>query len=786
MNKSKLSETIHKIIVLENILDEKELKDILNIIESEKNNAYDFIEKTLLWGLLELCRKRRYLSNFSYGVIAIDEEFFNQLAKEIYPESIKGSVAFLKLFREKISDFEEAERKEIYAFISFCVFCTSEKYNLKREYDNQINAAILNKVYFDCLNFQPNWQNGNKTFEAPAINETDFLNMKILETCISIEDAVVWTQLNYIATSPMEEHSYNCFPNYPERLPSIEKAFSLLLKMSFSQEYKNKSETEKEEIADYIFSQINHIWFGNTEMSSKPMAIEYYELYPGYVYCFYKILQYLDKNTFDYYFPKIHKGNVKFEQFRFTAIWALNCEENERIPDPLLYELSRAMGNYSDGIKEQDLKRLINSYVCNPDFQKGIEDLNNEKNYLLRCTFYFLLWDLSAAWHEFIPNESFTENLGYNEHTVLMSQFFEPFLDNSWRKSFTEEERKTQIRLPVKWMSNDVFLKLINLMLEKYHSNGKLEAFDLEKTDTEIFRCMVFNLSRFSALDRNNLLSVMDFVGEIRNKKDFYSQPKKNQKFYTEDSSNEEICRLKENQRILKEEVDKGFELDHIRQNLPPVPMADMYYYRRMTCKFFNDTDKLYELKLEYDKKKWKIVCREEYRISRKNNFTGHYLYCAERNTERHYSRLSALEAVLNDDYPDNLLFSFIDARDFLYQQKEEKKDSHYESIQIEYLLQFLEVCVKVFALKFNLFNQEQMKTKSIWELLYTNDKKALKIKLPENMNFKEVLGDQYLFDIEWFFKFMFCVKNNFIETYYKEISAYLIYLSIRMDQLDI
>ena len=131
-------------------------------------------------------------------------------------------------------------------------------------------------------------------------------------------------------------------------------------------------------------------------------------------------------------------------------------------------------------------------------------------------------------------------------------------------------------------------------------------------------------------------------------------------------------------------------------------------------------------------------------------------------------------------------MFSFIDARDFLYQQKEEKKASHYESIQIEYLLKFLEVCVKVFALKFNLFDLEQLKTKSIWELLYTNDKKALKIKLPENMNFKEVLGEQYLFDIEWFFKFMFYVKSNFIETYYKEISAYLIYLSIRMDQLDI
>ena len=785
-NKNKIIETIHKIISLEKVLDEKELKDILNVVENEKNNANGFIEKTLLWGLLEICSKRMHLSLFRFKEIHIDNDFYDQLTKEIYPQSVKGNTEFLKFFKEKISDLEESERKEIYAFISFCVFCTRQEFDLKREYDNQINAAILNKLYFDSLNFQPKWTYGDKTFEPSLISKSDFLKMNILETCISVEDALIWTNLNYLTSPPMEEGSISCFPDYPEKMPSIEKAFSLLLKMSFEEEYKSKSDKEKAEISDYILKQLHHIWLGNAEKPPKPMALEFYELYPGYVYCLYKMIQYLDKNTFNYYFPKTYKGNLQLEKLRFTAMWALGAEKDERIPDPLLYELYMAIGNFdTDEKTEEALRKMINSYGSSPEIQKSMEQFNFEKNYLLRCTFYFLLWDLSAAWHEFIPNESFTENLGYNEHRVLMSQFFEPFLDKTWCRIFTEEERNNQIRLSVKWMSNEVFLKLINLMLEKYHCNGKLESFDLEKTDTEIFRCLLFNLSKNSTFDRNNLLSVMDFVGELRAKKDFFSQPKKSKKYSSENLSNEEIERIRENQRLLREEIDKGFELNHIRQYIPAVPVAGFFYERKMTCKFFNDTDKLYELKAFPEKKKWKIDCKEEYRISRKNNFTGHYLYCAERNTDRHYSRLSALEAVLNDDYPENLLFSFIDARDFLYQQKEEKKGRHNELIQIDYLLKCLEIFVFVFVCKFKLIDKKRLEQESVWNLLFTNDKKALKIKLPDNINFKEVLGEQYLFDIEWFFEFMFCVKPGFIESYNKEISAYLIYLSIRMGQID-
>ena len=67
-------------------------------------------------------------------------------------------------------------------------------------------------------------------------------------------------------------------------------------------------------------------------------------------------------------------------------------------------------------------------------------------------------------------------------------------------------------------------------------------------------------------------------------------------------------------------------------------------------------------------------------------------------------------------------MFSFIDARDFLYQQKEEKKDRHNELIQIDYLLKCLEIFVFVFVCKFKLIDKKRLE-----------QTKALTARLPKN-----------------------------------------------------
>ena len=99
--------------------------------------------------------------------------------------------------------------------------------------------------------------------------------------------------------------------------------------------------------------------------------------------------------------------------------------------------------------------------------------------------------------------------------------------------------------------------------------------------------------------------------------------------------------------------------------------------------------------------------------------------------------------------------------------------------------MHFLELLLNVFVKRFNLLDEEKLKGKSVWQLLYTNDKKNLKIQLPDEMDYQEVLGNQYLFDLKWLFEFLFCVKSDFLEDFYNEISVYLIYLAVKMNAFD-
>ena len=52
-------------------------------------------------------------------------------------------------------------------------------------------------------------------------------------------------------------------------------------------------------------------------------------------------------------------------------------------------------------------------------------------------------------------------------------------------------------------------------------------------------------------------------------------------------------------------------------------------------------------------------------------------------------------------------------------------------------------------------------------------------------MDYQETLGNQYLFDLKRLFNFLYCVKSDFLETYYNEISVYLIYLAMKIDAFD-
>ena len=67
--------------------------------------------------------------------------------------------------------------------------------------------------------------------------------------------------------------------------------------------------------------------------------------------------------------------------------------------------------------------------------------------------------------------------------------------------------------------------------------------------------------------------------------------------------------------------------------------------------------------------------------------------------------------------------------------------------------------------------------------MLYTNDKNVNKsIKIPEALDYTTILGEQYLQEIKWFFKNLYCIDSFFREFYYSSIATYLVYLSILLE----
>ena len=755
---------------------------------SGKDTEDLFLQSILCWSLFQAYKKRK-------GIFASEIPEQKSLEKKIYHEAIFKNKNFLSYLKNRLVFLPEAEKNTIYTFVSFFVFIPVNSIMGPDflDYHNQINCAILNQVYFESLNNQLSWAAPGKDGKPQhyiwkPISKDDFEKRNILPACISLDQACSWVHLNYVLSQPMEESAIDCFSDYHEYTPNKEYAFDQLLKLNFNEEYKAKAKNERAKIAKFVFDELHAIWLGNTSLAPKPAAMEYYELYPGYVYCLYKLIPEFDKNTFYSIFPEFQKATGLFEQMRFSAFKVL---KGIKLPSPLAYELGCILGKH-EGIKSEELIDFINSYPESEtsDYMSNFSQLPQlEKFFLLACMFYFLLWDFAAEWHEFIPSDDKSENLGFAEHTKLMEDFFAPFLDKSWMKTFSHEEfeetRKKLVRIYMNWTEIKVIQKLLNSVLEKYHCNGSLSVEELDKSNPQIIQVIIYNLSNFKNRDRNSLLSMMDFVGEQRCKVELYVQPKKDKKYDTYDEADKERELMDKKQEALREEIDKGFELNFVRQH--PVPDYNYTYFRKMTCKFFNDTDKIYIRKSKScDKKQhWKIDCKEKYRVSNSNNLYTHYLYCAERNTERHYSSFSALNSVLNDAYPKNLLFAFIDARDFLILQKEEKKAHPEEVLQLDYLLHLLGLLLNIFVSKFNLIKSEDRKGKSIWDLLYTNNKKELKVKLPQNMDYQETLGNQYLFDLKRLFNFLYCVKSDFLETYYNEISVYLIYLAMKIDAFD-
>ena len=163
-----------------------------------------------------------------------------------------------------------------------------------------------------------------------------------------------------------------------------------------------------------------------------------------------------------------------------------------------------------------------------------------------------------------------------------MEKFYEPFIDESWNREYGEnsDERKKNRRMNTTWTDPQKWVELFNLLLKDYKinntvTNQPINIFNFENIElkTELLKVLLSNFSQIEEKQIDKLLNVMDFAGELKERKNLYCQPKKNMMFTSDDAAEAEIMTLKNNQKTLKE-IDCGFEVDNYIQI--PVPCVSV------------------------------------------------------------------------------------------------------------------------------------------------------------------------------------------------------------------
>ena len=131
------------------------------------------------------------------------------------------------------------------------------------------------------------------------------------------------------------------------------------------------------------------------------------------------------------------------------------------------------------------------------------------------------------------------------------------------------------------------------------------------------------------------------------------------------------------------------------------------------------------------------------------------------------------------------MLEAFRDAKDYLFELRESKKNDSSQKLLVEYQIDFLQRHFVTYIEKYNLLEKKEVDKNSIWDEIFTNDKKIrenIKQKLPDYGDYQSVLGSDYLDEVRWFFKLLYCADSSFIELYYPSLTAYLTYLCLRLE----
>lgn len=766
----------------------------------------------------------------------VQKKFFDE--QNILHEIIKSKLDDIDVSaikeNKKLIDYVRQEAKnnldgKIISFISYCMFADAEHILNGHAYWEQINKTVLAKVYMDARNanceetwnfpprffmmrgghpmsFGPDFAQGPfyKQTEKDRLTANVYLPLKDIyaeigsdvvpeESCITIEEVCDWARLDFIIKPEVDTVHYPRL--YTENgLYSLRSGLSNLFQLIFNNWADGKKKEVVQNFVFEIYRDFFWVWYGEIPKTE----IGYLEGKPAVVYCLYKTVQYAGKSLFINQFSQ-NNFSLYDEWLHFQDF--MNARPFDALPSNI------AISTYEAQKRE---KHLYNACQNMGNEQKlyaeKARNSSQQELYSILCMMtFFFMWDMAKNY----PAEcSVSEEELYDyflQHAALQEEFYKSFSDKPWDKEPVDnsEDREKIVHFQTKWTNPEHLAKLMNLVLKAYNVNNCLDKFPMSVFDTKDYEeksnaiaILMYNFCNIAEKSKDKLLNVMDFVGELKNRKNIYCQPRKARKFDSQ-TVEEEISSVKENQRLLKN-IDCGFEVKKYLQI--PVPCHDGFrpdcqLLRKFTCRFFSDTDKLYCYKKRGGGKRLEdnsfdyyfIDCAENYRQTNKNNFYCHSLYTAERNTARHYNDMHSLENILDETYPKNLLEAFRDAKDFLHELADEKKDSASELFLINYQIDFLERHIKIYAQKLGLLDFTQSKESDIWNQLFTADKnirEGICKHFDNNIDYEKTFGFQYMQELKWLFQNLYCIDDVFTNAYYSSIAVYLFYLTLRLTEI--
>jgi len=728
---------------------------------------------------------------------------------------------------------QEAENKldgKIISFISYCLFADAENILNGHAYWEQINKTVLAKVYMDTINancektwnfpprffisngghpmsFGPDFTKGpfyqraendriSAQYYLPLSDRDDEIFSDVLpeEGCITIEEVCDWTQLDYIIKPELDKVH---FPRlYTQDRPySLRRGLFNLFQLIFNNWADGKKKPIVQNLVYEIYRDFFWLWYGEIPKTE----IGYFEGKPAVVYCLYKTAQYTDKSLFINQFSH-NKFSLNDEWLHFQDL--LKARPFDALP------FNIAISTYEAQKLEKhwyDVRRNMGDEQKNYE-EKARNTINQELYSLLCMMTFFFIWDMAKNYHTACSVSEKELQDYFLQHGTLQEEFYKSFSDEPWNKEPVDnsEDREKIVHFQTKWTNPEHLAKLMNLVLKAYNVNNCIENFPISIFDTKDYEeksnaiaILMYNFCNIEVKSKDKLLNIMDFVGELKSRKNIYCQPHKTRKFNSQ-TVEEEISSVKKNQDLLKN-IDCGFEVKNYIQIPVPsenISRTDYQLLRKFTCRFFSDTDKLYCYKKRGVGKRLEdgsfdnyfIDCTEDYRQSNKNNFYCHSLYTAERNTARHYNDMHSLENILDDSFPKNLLEAFRDAKDFLHELADEKKDSASELFLINYHIDFLERHLKTYAQKLGLLDFTKSKESDIWNQLFTVDKnirEEISKHFDNNIDYEKTFGFQYMQEIKWFFQKLYCIDDVFTNEYYSSIAVYLFYLTLRLTEID-